>query len=317
MKNPIPREDIYKYYWYFASERQNIFYNRFSGKAKPWTNDKILQNYKFCNVFRATDRVSQYLIKNVIYTPIDYDAKDRLFQIIFFRIFSNIETWESLVRILGRPPLVRDLKFNTLEEALDLVRQRNNRLYTNAFILCANNAYGKSIKHLNHIELFRDMFLKGDIFESVLNSDRLKNIYSALHSYPLLGDFMSYQISIDINYSELVDFSENDFTKAGPGALRGIKKVFSDTNGLSPEAVVMWMVENQESESIRLGLPPPHLWGRGLHAIDCQGLFCEVDKYCREAAPELASARKRIKSKFSESTDKINFFFPPKWGLNL
>ena len=53
-----------------------------------------------------------------------------------------------------------------------------------------------------------------------------------------------------------------------------------------------------------------------MHAIDCQGLFCETDKYCREAVPELASARKRIKARFSVAPEPIHLFFPPKWGIN-
>jgi hypothetical protein len=76
------------------------------------------------------------------------------------------------------------------------------------------------------------------------------------------------------------------------------------------------MVDNQERELERLGLPFGGLWGRPLHAIDCQGLFCETDKYCREAAPELTSARKRIKARFSRSAESIELFFPPKWGIN-
>jgi len=76
------------------------------------------------------------------------------------------------------------------------------------------------------------------------------------------------------------------------------------------------MIEHQEEEFARLGLPFNGLWGRPLHAIDCQGLFCETDKYCREAAPELASARKRIKARFSVSPEPIQLFFPPKWDIN-
>jgi hypothetical protein len=77
----------------------------------------------------------------------------------------------------------------------------------------------------------------------------------------------------------------------------------------------MWMVENQEKEFERLGLVFNGLWGRPLHAIDAQGLFCETDKYCRLAFPELASQRKRMKAKFSETPKRIDFFLPPKWDL--
>lgn len=76
------------------------------------------------------------------------------------------------------------------------------------------------------------------------------------------------------------------------------------------------MTEQQETEFARLGLPFTGLWGRPLHAIDCQGLFCGTDKCCREAAPELASARKRIKARFTPASEPIRLFFPPKWDIN-
>lgn len=47
-----------------------------------------------------------------------------------------------------------------------------------------------------------------------------------------------------------------------------------------------------------------------------KGLFCETDKYCREAVPELASTRKRIKTRFTRSAEAIPLFFPPKWEIN-
>jgi hypothetical protein len=131
-----------------------------------------------------------------------------------------------------------------------------------------------------------------------------------------MGDFMSYQIAIDLNYSALINFSENDFTRPGPGALRGIRKVFLDLGDYSPEDAIQWMVDRQDDEFERLGLRFTGLWGRRLHAIDCQGLFCETDKYCRAVLPDLKSARVRIKTKFRVTPESITLFFPPKWGLN-
>ena len=131
-----------------------------------------------------------------------------------------------------------------------------------------------------------------------------------------MGDFMSYQIAIDLNYSDLINFSENEFTQPGPGALRGIKKVFEDPGDYTPSEIILWMAENQLHEFERLNLSFDGLWGRPLQAIDCQGLFCETDKYCREAAPQLTSARTRIKARFSAKSGPLQLFFPPKWGIN-
>jgi hypothetical protein len=313
---PTPRREAFDTYWYFASERQRIFERRVAGEAGPWTTDSILSTYKFCNVFRASDRVSQYLIRNVAYDEEAVTSEDRLFQIVAFRMFSKIETWRGLRTILGRQPVIADLRTERFRRALESVRDLNGRLYTGAFILCASDAYGQPAKHLNHIELFRDMFLRGGLATRVQRAASLGDVYHALHDYPLMGDFMSYQTAIDINYSVLVNFSENDFTRPGPGAVRGLKKVFSDFGDYRPEEVIQWMVDRQETEFRRLGLPFNGLWGRPLHAIDCQGLFCEVDKYCREAIPDLVSARVRIKARFEPTGESIGLFFPPKWGIN-
>jgi hypothetical protein len=161
------------------------------------------------------------------------------------------------------------------------------------------------------------MFLTEDLGQRILDAPSLKGVYDLLHGFPLMGDFMSYQTAIDLNYSELVDFSENDFTQPGPGALRGIKKVFTDTAGLTPAEIVMWMVDHQDEEFARRGLDFTGLFGRPIQAIDAQNLFCETDKYCRVALPELASARTRIKAKHTPTATPIDYFFPPKWKLAI
>lgn len=316
MKAPTPREGVYELYWQFAAERHRVFEERIAGTPWPWTSDRILQEYKFCNVYRAADRVSQYLIRDVAYRDDDSSPVDRLFQIVAFRNFSNIGTWETITDILERSPRIADLESGAFEAALTEAKDRNGGLYTGAFILCATNAYGRKTKHLNHVELFRDMFVRSRLAERILQATSLEEVYELLHVFPLMGDFMSYQMAIDLNYSEHVNFSENDFTKPGPGALRGIKKVFSDLGGLTPPEVIMWMVDNQEAEFARLGLEFNGLWGRPIQAIDAQNLFCETDKYCREAVPELASARSRIKSRYTSMPEPMTLFFPPKWGLN-
>ena len=95
------RKDIYDLYWYFAYERQNIFIKKNNGLKEPWTDDPILREYKFCNSYRVNDRVSQYLLKNVIYNGNKYSDRDMLFRIILFKLFNKESTWEYLVSKLG------------------------------------------------------------------------------------------------------------------------------------------------------------------------------------------------------------------------
>lgn len=315
-RKPKPHAKAYDLYWKFAFERQAIFTARTVGSDGPWTRDAILAEYKFCNVYRASDRVSQYLIGEVAYNESPCTPEDRLFQIVAFRLFSKIETWESIKSVLGGPPMLAHLRDGSFSTALQRTRDSLGVIYTAAFILCATNAYGCKTKHENHAELLKHMFLREDVGVKLGEAKTLAGVYTILRGFPLIGDFMAYQLAIDLNYSELLDHDENDFTQPGPGAMRGIRKAFCDLGDFSPRDVISHMVQRQEAEFSRLGLTFKGLWGRPLHAIDCQGLFCELDKYCRQALPDLPSNRTRIKAKFRPSLRPLRLFYPPKWGIN-
>src|SRR5437870_3912616 len=97
---PHVREDVYRAYWRFAAERQRVFLRRADGAPAPWTNDPILREYKFCNSYRASDRASQFLIRDVIYSG-EFAPDDLLMRVVLFRLFSRPETWLALERELG------------------------------------------------------------------------------------------------------------------------------------------------------------------------------------------------------------------------
>jgi len=82
-------------------ERQRIYYKRLNGDPPPWTNDPILANHKFTNVFRAADRVSQYCIKEVIYEGGSMEPEEVVFRVLLFKLFNSIPAWETLTAALG------------------------------------------------------------------------------------------------------------------------------------------------------------------------------------------------------------------------
>ena len=85
--------EVFWSYWYLAAERQAIFYRRLSGEPHPWTDDKILARHRFTNAYRASDRVSQFLLQRVIYDR-DRDILDTILRVLMFKIFNRIETWD-------------------------------------------------------------------------------------------------------------------------------------------------------------------------------------------------------------------------------
>src|SRR4051812_40630738 len=98
--NPLRPSNVYKTFWTFAAERQRGFFRRAAGSAQPDSDDVILQRYRFTNAYRAADRVSQYLIRNVLYEG-EQSHQEIVFRSLLFRTFNKIETWELLKSALG------------------------------------------------------------------------------------------------------------------------------------------------------------------------------------------------------------------------
>jgi hypothetical protein len=310
----VIRQELFDAYWRFAASRQAIFDARWSGAPAPWTSDPILQTYKFCNTYRAADRVTQYLLSDVIYHPElqHLPANDMFCRIALFRLFSKPSTWR-LLDPPDRPLTAQTLDPDEAGQVLDFARTRQ-AIYTSAFIL-APPTESVGSKHLHHLRLVKQMFSPGGIGTALARARSLRDIVEALLQWPTIGPFLAYQIAIDLNYSPHLRFGENDFTLPGPGAQRGLRKVFVDPGDRTAQQLIMDMVDQQEDSFTRLGLPFTGLFGRPLHAIDCQGLFCEVDKYARVAFPDLKSARVRIKQTFRPTGALPPVVFPPHWGL--
>ena len=253
------RQEVYDLYWYFACERQNIFWKKINGESAPWTNDKILQEYKFCNSYRVNDRVSQYLLKNVIYNGKKYSNEDMLFRILLFKLFNKESTWELLLNNFEDITL-KTFNIKEYSSALENAISSGIKIYNDAYISCANKAFGYDRKHDNHLALLNKMFNEDKIQEKIVKCKTMEEAFNIIKSYPLIGNFMAYQLVTDINYSEIANWREDEFTVAGPGSLRGIKKCFIDKGKMSNEDIIRYIVEianeTRRSRDLELGISP-------------------------------------------------------------
>jgi hypothetical protein len=85
----LPTE-VFDSYWRFAAERQAIFFRQIERQSAPWTDDPILARHRFTNAYRAADRVSQYLIRDVIYGDGRSVAPhEQLFRVLLFKLFNK------------------------------------------------------------------------------------------------------------------------------------------------------------------------------------------------------------------------------------
>ena len=282
----------------------------------PWTLDPILAAYRFTNVYRAADRVSQYLIREVQYHPDRSQAPvEVFFRTLLFKIFNKIETWEALEKAHG-PLTWESADLNAFQRTLTRLMAQGDRIYSAAYIMPAPR-FGAERKHANHLKLIATM-MADRVPDRLCQAPNLRAVYDTILSYPGLGPFLAFQYAIDLNYSNILNHDESSFVVAGPGAIDGIAKCFFSTGGLSPEELINSVCEGQEEELAKRGLKFPGLFGRRLQPIDCQNLFCEISKYARVAHPEFAGAANRQRIKQGYRCDPRSLpepYFPPRWGL--
>jgi thymidylate kinase len=313
---PAKSTKIMDAYWRFAAERQEIFFKRVWNLSPPWTEDPVLKQYKFTNAYRAADRVSQYLIKEIIYNG-DQGIEEIFFRIILFKLFNKIATWKYLESNLGQITY-SSYSFDRFDKLLSDAQLEGTAIYSSAYIMpSGSSTFGYSKKHRNHLKLIERM-MEDNLSNKIVECRSMQQVFNLLLSYPTLGKFLAYQLTIDLNYSILTDFSEMEFVIPGPGALDGIQKCFTDFGGLNEIEIIKLVTDKQQDEFERLGVEFKSLWGRPLQLIDCQNIFCEIDKYSRVAFPSFTgkSGRTKIKHKYLPTSNAITTWYPPKWHLN-
>lgn len=313
---PLIPTQVFATYWRFAAERQSVFMKRVKAEPFPWTKDPIIQEYKFTNAYRASDRVSQYLIRNGIYSG-DSEPNEVFFRILLFKLFNRIETWQLLCTEFEQPT-VATFSIQQYSSVLTKAMQRGEKIYSAAYIMPSGGPKSEfSRKHEMHLDLLARM-LKSRVYSQLSEARSMAAAFKLLKEWPTIGDFLAYQFVTDINYSKLTNFSEMEFVVPGPGAKDGIRKCFSDFGGLTEAEIIRFITDRQNECMAAVGIEVPSLWGRKLQLIDCQNLFCEVDKYARVRHPDAkgVSNRTRIKQRLKPKSDVLIPWYPPKWGLN-
>lgn len=303
---------LYDVLWRFAAERHAIYLRRLSGAPAPWTADAVLSQYRFTNVFRASDRVSQYLI-GIVESAATATPADLLVRVFTFKIFNRISTWERLTERVGEVR-ASDFSESRYVAALRSLRSEGTPLYSAAYIVPP--VPGSTDKACGHMRLLAGA-LSRHLGDEIVNAPSLRDVFALLHELPGIGPFLAFQFAIDLNYSPWLSHSEMDFVVAGPGAIDGLSKCFTSLGDYNYADAIRWMTDRQGVECDRLGLDFGGLWGRPLQLIDVQNLLCEVSKYTRVTHPAVrgVAGRTRIKQRFTALGQLGAPRFPARWNL--
>jgi hypothetical protein len=300
------------------TERHAIHQRRLAGQPWPWTDDPILRQHNFTNVFRIYDRVTQYVICNVIGKG-DQDFHETCFRVILFRCFNRTSTWELLLAHFGELTW-REFNLAVYENVLYEEYRQNNKLYGSSYILPAPELGGTSqdgsggkANYANHLRLLKVM-MESDLPGQLAQLSELSDAWERISLYPSMGAFLSFQyvpiphllavplsnlfrLLLDLNMIPMLSFPE-DWAVCGPGAISCLVKIFgAGVKGVYGEALA-WLHQTQDLHFARLGISRERRPRIGsthvLSLVDFEHSLCECDVYSRKAHPEIKARRQHI-----------------------
>lgn len=242
-----------------------------------------------------------------------------MFRVLLYSTFTKNETWELLRRELG-PLTWRTYQRKKYQRVLGGAKNEGMTLYTGAYFKPAPS-FGYSDYYINHLCLL-ESFMEHKFADRLMGAEYLADVFEFIAAFPSMGDFTTYQLMLNLTYTNLLNFHPNDFVVPGPGAVSGLRKMFgrsidSRARGFAID-VIRWLAETQDQHFERLGIDFSGL-GREkipMGVADVEHTLCEVDKYSRLAHPQFKGKRTVIRRTFEPSpeTQSEGYIIPKAWS---
>jgi len=259
-------------YFYWIQERETIRINKeVLQHEPPWTNDPILQKFKFCQVFREEDRTTRWFKRHI--RNVWRDEPEVLMATVIFRWFNFIETGRTLIR--HNLHIEWDRK-KAIEEIT-----KQDQWITGAYIIKTPNRMDKVTgvsECISH--MWND---KEKLVDKILESKSLEKAWEILRDYPYMGPFMAYEVVTDLRHTYLLREATDILTwaNAGPGAMRGLNRLAGRDLDFS-RRTHPWNDEMRELwELSRERLNPNLISLDRFEMREIEGGLCEFDKYSR------------------------------------
>ncbi|KAH7887814.1 hypothetical protein F5I97DRAFT_900768 [Phlebopus sp. FC_14] len=266
-------------FWRLAAERNAIDQKRRSGVSPPWTADPVLASYRFCNAFRVLDRVSQFLITEVIEKGSQKPA-EVTFRVLLFSTYTSINTYKTLQREI-QPFTWERYSRSNYEKVLRRLYNSGVSIYTGAYQKPAPEL-GFPENFMNHLAFLE--VLMQELPDQLKKAKYMADVFQWLRTFKSMGDFTAYQLILNLSYSNVLNFSEYDFVVVGTGSRRGLQRCFGNNIPRSLEVdLVRYMQLYQEDHFTRLGIVFNGLGEhrRPMMLCDIEHTLCELDKYVR------------------------------------
>lgn len=250
---------------YWIREREEIRLKKESGVSWPWTDDAILKTYKFCNVRRADDRVSRWLITNW-YEPY-YDHP-------------NMVVAATLARQLNNPSSLEEVGFPTKWDSKKVEAVLNDRVkrgltnFSPAYMITGTLG-GTKIQ-----QIVRKVVTSIAVQRPAINRDSMEESCQALLPYAGFSTFIAGQVVSDLRWGLKGSWTDRmTWAPVGPGSRRGLNVLLGrEFNSPMKQSEFSYHFEGL-MEGLKEGLP--ETISSRMEAIDTQNCLCEYYKYVK------------------------------------
>lgn len=245
-------------FWTFCLERERIRLAKEAGEPFPWTRDKILSKYHFCNVRREDDYGTRWYVENLakrVSTP-----QDLLWKTTLYRAVNNIEWFKSIGGVFSLEQWRADPQdiytlINVAQPPYSLAHK---------VLQGPDGADRKThlIEHLTWLEVHIE-----DLTQQVFHASTLEDVWKYLQMAPFIGPFISLQIYRDLILVGALPFSDNDFVYLGPGCRRGLELLFPEIKQYKQQYWSLQEIRDLHPDNLELSLG------------DVEHAMCEWRKY--------------------------------------
>lgn len=258
----------------FVIARHNVWLTRDAGLDKPWTKDPILQSYRFCNMYRELDTVTQWIRQN--WSKKLGAHPDAWFAMVIARLVNHPDTlayFNQTDEVRWHAP--------TFVRTMDRLAASGVKTFGSAYIVSTNGHAMPKPQYLAEHVL-------GPAWEAraVLRprpDDTLASFHARLVTANGLGSFMAAQVVADVKNSPKQSLATASdwwvWAAPGPGSIRGLARVVNgDKDAKVPNKLFLPLLFELRKEVNRW--VEPKGW-TPFCAQDIQNCLCEFDKYER------------------------------------
>jgi hypothetical protein len=254
----------------WIKERYAIRERRLAGMAKPWTEDPILRDFRFCNVYREHDKETIWIAENWR-NPNTTDP-----DVWFAMTVARFVNWSPTLEAIGYPVPWDSKKFRY---TLDYRSQFGEKVYTGAYIIPPGGGYKNKAEYLAK-EVLTPLWEQRDYVRASLVS--CHHLHHRLMEFKGTGNFLAGQIVCDTKFTRTLDTALDwwEFAVEGPGSKRGLNRVCARPVNQNWKKGEWWIklmeLKARISPIIEIEWKMPRL-----SAQDLQNCLCEFDKYER------------------------------------